>query len=361
MTINRRELIGLAAGAGATLGLGASGGAQAQGIARPRQSGQISEGRIDFHQHIMPPGYADWLEERVKDSPFKITFPQPQWSPESAIAANDALGNQGSYVSVSSPGIQFGNIKQSREYARRCNEYVAKFSSDRPDRFGWFAVLVLPDVEGSIAEAVYALDVLKADGVVVLANAWGGVYMGHPSFDPLMEELNKRKTIMFVHPTDLWNSVHMDVAAPPYLDFLLDTTRAAVYMAKRRIPTLYPDLKIILSHGAGFIPYHAQRVAVAAQPLQPSATDTPNRAIEELQKFYFDITSAMTPYAMPSILAFAKPTHILTGFDFPHAGLPGGINASKNFDAMPLTDEVRAAIMRENGLRLSSRFAKKPA
>lgn len=361
MTINRRDLFGLAAGVGGALEFGVGAEAQAQDVARARQPGQIPEGRIDFHQHIMPPGYADWLDQRIT-----VTYPQPKWTPEAAIAANDALGNQGSYMSVSSPGIQFGNTKESREYARRCNEYTAKVSSDRPDRLGWFAVMVLPDVEGSIAEAVYALDVLKADGVIALANSWGGIYLGHPSFDPLMEELNKRKTIMFVHPTDLWNSVYMDIAAPPFLDFLLDTTRAAVYMAKRRIPTRYPDLKIILSHGAGFIPYHAQRVAVALQPPQsaenpPPAADPLNRNMEELQKFYFDITSAMTPYAMPSILAFAKPTHILTGFDFPHAGLQGGVAAGKAFDEMLLPDALRAAITRENGLQLSNRFATKKA
>lgn len=357
MTIDRRALLGLTAGA--AVGMGAF-----KAEARARQPGQMPEGRIDFHQHIMPPGYGAWLDAQGKQ-----TFPPPQWSLEGAIAMNDAMGNQGGYLSVSAPGVQFGNIKESRDYARRYNEYSAKISSTRPDRFGWFALLVLPDVEGSIAEAVYALDVLKADGVIVLANSWGGVYMGDPSFDPLMAELNARKTIMFVHPTDLWKDLHPEVAPAAMADFLLDTTRAALYMAKRQIPTRYPDIKIILSHGAGFVPYHARRLSIAAAPggpptdvpktLPPPGTPTPSDlGLAELQKFYFDITSAMTPYAMPSILAFAKPTHILTGFDYPHSG-PGGVHDSKAFDALPLADEVRAAIMRENGLRLNNRFATK--
>ena len=351
-------------GVGAALAAAGAAEAKSQPVLRPRQPGQLSEGRIDFHQHIMPPGYAEWAMSRAKP-----TFPPPKWSMEAAISANDALGNQGAYLSLSSPGVQFGDNVEARDHARRYNEFTAKVSSDRPDRFGWFATLTLPDVEGSIAEAVYALDVLKADGVVVMANSWGGVYLGDPKFDPLMAELNKRKTIMFVHPTDLWNDVHMEVAPPALADFLLDTTRAAINMAKHSVPTRYPDVKIILSHGAGFIPYHAQRLSVVANPggfgggpsaaiPQPGSPPPPNLGLLELQKFYFDLTSAMTPYAMPSILAFAKPTNILTGFDWPHAGMTG-VLAARGFDAMPLADDVRAAITRENGLRLNNRFAKK--
>jgi hypothetical protein len=83
------------------------------------------------------------------------------------------------------------------------------------------------------------------------------------------------------------------------------------------------------------------------------------RAPETNGPNYHALRLAMTPYAVPSILVFAKPTHILTGFDYPHAPLPGGINSAGAFNAMPLTDEVRGMIMRENDLPLGSRFAKK--
>ena len=144
------------------------------------------------------------------------------------------------------------------------NEYAADVVAQYPNRFGFFASLLLPDIDGSLAEAVYAFDMLKADGIV-LHCAVNNTYLGDPIWNPLMEELNRRKAVIFVHPSELSGAPAKGI--PPFsADFLLDTTRAAINMAKTGFLERFPDLKIILSHGGGFVPYAAERIARICSP-----------------------------------------------------------------------------------------------
>ena len=155
--------------------------------------------RIDVHQHIVPPAYRDWVNEKG----FSFGgIPIPQWELQKTINMMDEHGIATGIVSVSTPGVHFGNDAEARVKAREVNEFAATVAFDRPDRFGFFATLTLPDVEGAIAEAVYALDELHAAGVILLANTRGH-YLGEKAFDPLMEELNRRHAIVFVHPSEL--------------------------------------------------------------------------------------------------------------------------------------------------------------
>lgn len=102
-------------------------------------------------------------------------------------------------TSISSPGVYFGDANFAKDLARRCNELSARLVSDHPDRFGFFAILPLPDTEAAIKEAQYALDTLNADGVILLAST-GGKFLGDPDFEELMDELNRRQTIIFYIP-----------------------------------------------------------------------------------------------------------------------------------------------------------------
>ncbi|MEU9399781.1 amidohydrolase family protein [Streptomyces sp. NPDC048242] len=124
---------------------------------------------------------------------------QPAWSPESAIAMMDAQGIATGVMSVTSPGVHLGDDADARDLARAVNEYGAEVVKDNPDRFGHFASIPLPDIDAAVAEAVYALDVLGADGVVLMSNAHGK-YLGDADFEPLWAELDRRSANVFVHP-----------------------------------------------------------------------------------------------------------------------------------------------------------------
>ena len=187
----------------------------------------MSKRRTDVHHHVVPPAYTQWLHSKGQDAG---GLPIPAWSHESAISLMDDYEIEASVLSVSTPGVHLGDDMEARRMARVVNEFAADVVVRSPARFGFLATLTIPDVEGSIAEATYALDPLEADGVVLLANAHGQ-YLGAPELDPLFAELDRRAAVVFVHPSML--PAPGVPGLPPFtVDFLLDTTRAAANLVQ---------------------------------------------------------------------------------------------------------------------------------
>mgnify|MGYP003583156568 CR=1 FL=1 len=303
--------------------------------------------RIDTHQHIVPPTYAAWLE---KQGVLAGGLPIPKWSAEGALDLMESAGIATGILSVSTPGVHLGDESQARSMARAVNEYAAQVVRDRPSRFGFFATLTLPDVDGALDEAAHALDVLGADGVVLLTNV-RGTYLGDAAIEPLMEELDRRHAVVFVHPSEL--PAPPVPGIPPFAaDFLLDTTRAGINMARRGWLDRYPNVKIILSHGGGFIPYAAERIARMCSPDGDSAA-----GIERLRRFYFDTALSSSAYALPSLLAFADASRITFGSDWPYAPKERSLHFSRLLDKYELTGEMRSAIDRGNAAQLFPRLA----
>lgn len=303
--------------------------------------------RIDTHQHIVPPRYAQWLASRGIDAGGRAI---PEWTPEGALDLMEAAGVQSAILSVSTPGTHLGDDQEARDWTQEVNEFSADVAKRFPGKFGFFATLCLPDVQGSIEAARYALDELKADGVVLLANV-NGVYLGDPSVEPLLAELNRLKAKVFIHPS------HIPAPSLPGIpafaaDFLLDTTRAALNIAQSGALERYPDLKFILSHAGGFVPFAAERMARTCSP------DGSNEAgLARLRKFYFDTALSSSPYALPSLLAFADPTHITFGSDWPFAPKERSLHFTQLLEAYPLDEAQRHAINRGNAAALFPRFA----
>jgi predicted TIM-barrel fold metal-dependent hydrolase len=306
----------------------------------------VTHNRIDTHHHIVPPAYAEWLSKKGMDA-FGRSF--PKWSAEEALRVMDRLGVASSICSVSTPGVHLGDDGEAREMARVVNEYAANVVANNSSRFGFFATLTLPDVEGAIVEAEYALDKLGADGVVLLANS-AGTYVGDSSIDPLMDILNKRKAVVFIHPSALPSDAVPGI--PSFVaDFLLDTTRAAINICKSGWLEKYPDVKIILSHAGGIVPYAAMRMATAC-----SSDGSYEGGIARLRKFYFDTALSSSPYALPSLLAFADPTHITFGSDWPFAKEGRSAHFAASLDNFDMSKEQRFSIDRGNALKLFPRF-----
>ncbi|MFF4404338.1 amidohydrolase family protein [Streptoverticillium reticulum] len=282
--------------------------------------------RIDVHEHAIPPAYRQFLADRGLDSG---GWPVPAWDRDSAVAMMDAQGIATGVLSVSAPGVHFGDDAEARALAREVNEYVAEAVKDRPDRFGLFASIPLPDVDGAVAEAAYALDELHADGVVLMANAHGR-YLGDPAFEPLWAELDARGAVVFVHPAELQMPMIPGIPAP-VVDFTFDTTRTAVHMALNGVMSRHTRMKVILSHAGGFLPYVAHRVAVAASLAQPER-HTVDGVLTDLKRFSFDTALSGSPTALPSLLAFAEPGHVLYGSDWPFAPAEAGAYFNGHLD-----------------------------
>ncbi|MEI2778780.1 MAG: amidohydrolase family protein [Tetrasphaera sp.] len=224
--------------------------------ARPR--------RIDVHHHVIPPDYALLLPEKgIRPG----GIPLPRWTAHAAGRIMARNGPATAILSVSTPGVWFGDVPEARRWARRVNTYAAQLVSDNPAGFGFFATLTLPDIDGPIAEAEYALDVLHADGIVLLANN-AGMYPGDPAFDRLFAFLHERRALVFVHPSELPGGPADGI--PSFTaDFLLDTTRSAISLILSRALEKYDGVRFILAHAGGFVSYIAHRILLTTLRDEP--------------------------------------------------------------------------------------------
>jgi len=305
-------------------------------------------GRIDTHSHFVPPDYLAWLHS-------KPNFPGPfvEWNREAALDFYDQNEIAAGILSISSPGVHLGagqDPAETSRVARMVNDYAAETVRSAPDRFGFFATMTLPDVDGAIAEATYALDELGADGVVLMTNI-DGAYLGAPEFDPLFEFLGKRDCVVFVHPT-IPIGARAAGLSPGVVDFVADTVRCATSLAMSGTLARHPGLRVILSHGGGFLPYAALRIANMVFPGRD-----PNEGVEEFRRFYFDTALASSPYSMPSLMAFAQPGHLTFGTDWPYANTAQASAFTSELDARGLARDAADAINFANAEQLFPRLA----
>ena len=313
--------------------------------------------RIDIHHHITPPIYIEALATiGMTTLATGVDTPFINWTPDLALSLMDENGIAISMTSVSSPGIYFGDIAFTRDLARRLNEFSARLLSDYPQRFGSFAVLPLPDVDAALEELEYALDTLKLDGVGVCSHT-GDYYLGDARYDALYEELNRRKTVVYTHPEVPAFDVPLFGLPPMALEFVFDTTRMAANLIYSGTMERYPDIRFILSHGGGTVPYLAMRIFGTAMFNQELQEKAPEGAISYLKRFYYDVAASASPFALPSLLALAEPSHVLFGTDSPY--MPEGtiqatIAGINNHEGLDM--EQRMAIERGNALALFPRF-----
>ena len=305
-------------------------------------------GRIDTHTHVVPPAYRAWLEQH---SAYRGPF--VDWSKEATVDYFELLGIATAILSISTPGARISpndDRDDVRRIARIVNEFSAELVRDDPAHFGFFATLTLPDVDGAIAEAQHALDELNADGVVLMTNT-EGTYVGAPQWDPLLEYLDSREAVVYLHPTAPAGPGIAGVS-PAVSDFLADTVRSAVNLAKNGCLLRYPNVKFLLSHGGGFLPYAALRIARMALPDVPQ-----DEALVQLQRFYFDTALTSGPYGLPALLAFAQDTHVTFGSDWPYAATQDAAAFTDRLDLYSLTPEQTLAINRGNAEILFPRLA----
>lgn len=260
----------------------------------------------------------------------------------------DRIRTETAILSVSTPGVEPAEGAEAAAMARELNAYCHQLTLDHPGRFGYFATLTLPDVDRAITEMNYANDELGADGVVLFTDA-KGTYLGDPSFDPLMAELNERDAVVFIHPQGVPGGEVKGI--PAYAaDFLLDATRAALNLARNGVLNRFPRIKFILSHGGGMIPYVALRLAPTASP-----KGKPLDGLRQLRRFYYDTALMPSPFSMPAYLRFVPWSHATFGSDYPYGPEYAAVSFSRLLTIYPTLRHH--AINRGNAEKLFPRFA----
>ena len=343
MGIDRRSVI---RGMLATLGAAALPG-------EPRLAAQVGgprPHRIDVHHHFAPPAWVTSVKGRPLLQPANTT-----WTPASSIEDMDKGGVATSIISITNPGLWFGDRAMTRTLARACNDYGARLVQDHPGRFGLFAAMPLPSVDDTLSEIAYAYDTLKADGVH-LFTSYGDQWLGHPSFRPVMEELHRRRAVVHVHPTAANCCRNLDYApgaAPGVMEYGTDTTRAIMGVTFSGDAARYPDIRFVWSHGGGTVPFLAGRIEGSARN---AADRLPKGFAAEAKRFFYDLAGATNPGVVSSLLQLVSASQVLFGTDFP----PGGSSSSYVTQFAEMRGLLSAAdlraIDRENAVRLIPRL-----
>jgi predicted TIM-barrel fold metal-dependent hydrolase len=310
-------------------------------------SGLLAQSRkaykIDVHHHFVPPKHAERIAQ------LREMGRTPAWTPEMSLDQMEKNAVEKSMISIVQPGVWFGDNQQARGLARACNEYGAQMAKDHPGRFGLFAALPLPDVDGSLREIAYAFDTLKAEGIGVLTQH-DGKYLGDEAFAPVWQELNRRKAIVYVHPTQpvCCTGLVKNVTVGT-IEFATDSSRTIASIMFSGTAAKFPDMKWIFSHGGGTMPFLLSRFErLAADRKDPFM---PGGPLPQLKKFYYELAQANHPGALDALLRIAPVSNVLYGSDYPFRPVS---EVTEGVNQYTFTKAQRQAIERDNALRLLS-------
>jgi 6-methylsalicylate decarboxylase len=311
---------------------------------------------VDVHHHIFPPRYlgddAELIAKRVSGG---FLGTARAWSPRSAVDRMDQAGVATAINSMTTPGVWFEDGDAARARARVCNEFGAQMIGDFPGRFGMFAAVPLPDTDGSLKEIAYALDVLKLDGIGLLTS-YAGKLLGDPAFAPVFEEINRRKAVVFVHPTMSCCGNPMPGISPPTIEFPMDSTRTITSLLFSGGFARYADIKFIFSHGGGMLLPIVQRLYGAAAEMKPEerAIKMPKGPEYELTRQHYELASiGSNPAGIAGLRKLVPNSQLLYGSDEPFLSTVQMADALQKLEFPP--DEL-AAIRRGNAVRLFSRL-----
>jgi predicted TIM-barrel fold metal-dependent hydrolase len=284
--------------------------------------------RIDVHHHYASPG---WVKLLTDTNTLNAVW--KGWTPAVSIEAMDKAGVEKSYSSITVPGVYFaegfGNAagprgqkvnNDVRALAREANEFGAKMRADHPGRFGIWASLPLPDVDGSLKEIEYALDKLKLDGIGLLTSI-GARYLGDPSFSPVFEELNRRKTIVYTHPEAGPCCVDaVPNVGPTTLEYSHDTARTIVSWVESGSAARFPNVQMIFSHAGGSLwidRYIGTEIGTQRKPFENPAQ--PPAKLSILRRFYYDTAMSTNFVQLQALKTIVGASRIVFGTDCPYA------------------------------------------
>lgn len=314
---------------------------------------------IDVHTHPLLPGYIEAVALQTGKSGIAGAEHEP-WSVDLHLEVMEKNGIDSCVGSLPAlDKVLAGPLGHAR--ARTLNEQLAELAAHPSKRFGALAAVPLDDMDAALRETEYALDVLGLDGICA-SPGYGHEYLGDPRFDPLLEELNRRGAVLFVHPgmPPYYDPANSRLF-PAILEFMFETTRAVTNMVLSGAKERYPDIKYIATHGGGTIPFLVDRIAFAGSLpfVYPSG---PRYAIADVRKllgsFYYDTAAATSEVAFNGLRQLVPPTQVLMGFDYPLMPSAAIAPAKAALAATSVfSDEEKELVNAGNALRLFPRFA----
>jgi len=297
----------------------------------------FSAKKIDFHAHAMLNSYVEGLKKLGIDAQAEEGFPLPKWSVESHLKFMEDAGIDFTILSMPTPHIYNGakNEKLSCEVARQINEETAALCKKYPDKFGFVAVLPMPAVEGSINEIKYSMEKLGALGVKVASNS-DGVYLGDEILNPIFEELNKRNSLVIMHPSPARMLPREKVITGKVMalfEYPADTTRAVLNLLANGTLEKFSKIKLVVPHCGSFLPYMKQRAGAMFHMLASMKMMPPTDISTGLQNLYFDLAGDPMPEEMDILLKIVNVNQLVYGSDFPYVLAPILLKKKSALDA----------------------------
>jgi 6-methylsalicylate decarboxylase len=313
-----------------------------------------STGLIDVHHHLQPPQYIAQLKGNQRLAPVQLS-----WTAEGSVEQMDAAGVSVSVTSMTTPGLWFGENEPARKLTRMCNDYAAGLVSRFPGRFGMFANLPMPDVAGSLEEIRFGMDELRADGVAMFTSypgpKGGNLWLGDPAFDPVFEELNRRKAVVYTHPTTCSCCVDMVPGiVDSAIEYQTDTTRAIARYVFSGSAARYRQVRMIWSHGGGTMPYLVRRFINIAKQREYSE-QLPDGFLPAVKPFYYDVAQVAHRPALSALTNVVPSSQILFGTDYPWATAKE--HAQGLEEAGVFSAEEMCMVERGNAIRLFPQYA----
>lgn len=320
----------------------------------PASTGPGSAGRIDFHHHFASPR---WLAKQ-KETKSQGWQPFQGWTAAKSLEAMDKAGVSTALISCTAPGPGFSgmSLEETRSMTRDLNECGARIVSDYKGRFGLLATLNPLDVDHSLKEIEYVLGTLNAVGFGLITS-YGEKWMGDQAYQPVFDELNRRKALVFLHPTAAPCCQNLIAnIPPPTVEYNTDTSRAIANILINGSANRTLDVRYIFSHAGGTAPYLVQRLGIAPAPELADAlagTPAPNSRLYHLRRFYYDVAQSTNPIQIPALKLFAGISQIVFGADFPYSTIVDHVEALQKCGLS--ADELKA-IDRGNALRLVPQY-----
>lgn len=303
--------------------------------------------RIDVHYHHIPPFWLDDPDVRRTMAPQTVERAET-WKSAAALEEMDKNLVRTAVTSISNPGIWFGDARRSRDLARASNDYATDLATNHPGRFASLAALPLPDIEGSLAEIEYAYDTVGAVGIG-LFTSYDDKWVADEAFAPVFEELNRRRAVVYVHPT-------APAEVPPYLpqvpkallEYPADTTRAIWQWILTGAVDRFPNVSMIFSHAGSSFLSGLPRVELLARTRKDLGIR--GDLAEQAARLYYEISSSSDRASLAILKNHVPSSHVLLGTDSPFIG-PMDPTISQLAD-QHMPPEARAGIEFENTLRL---------
>lgn len=309
--------------------------------------------RIDVHHHPTP-AFELTQGRRIGTGDLE------NWTAARSLEEMDKNGVATAILSLPHRAAQWrGDPLRARGIARQWNEFMARQAADHPGRFGMFAVVPVLDIDGSLREAEYALDALKADGINLMTNI-GDKWLGDPHYFPLFEELNRRKATVYTHPIspDCMQNAMLPEIDDSVIEFTADTSRAIAKLLFSGAAHRFKEIRFIFSHAGGTMPYILERFTRHASSNESASAQVPDGVIAYLERFYYDTAQASHIQAMSSLRTFIAATQLLFGTDFPFRNAKDHVEGLRSCG---FSESELRAIECGNARRLMPRWRAEPA